>query len=309
MKILDFGRNVLQLSYSPLQEVVLLSLAGEHLDADQAELYRLHTGRPWSPVSEIPDESIILAGRQSGKTSWLGATLILYHTFDPATVEGLGPGQVRDVLCIAPTVRQAKIMYGRVRALVESRPQLRRHLQGEPTQWELSFDFGVRLGVWPSRGSHIRGLQAKLLLLDEAAFLPCEGPHADRDILEAIRPSMAVVPGSQIISITTPWVRLGYVYEAFRHRGDVDNGVLVFQASSHELNPGIPTKFLDKERRRDPDYFRREYLAEFVDSISAYLPSESIAACTVNGRSYLPPEHGIRYAAALDAAYRRRKDQ
>ena len=114
---------------------------------------------------------------------------------------------------------------------------------------------------------------------------------------------MAMVPGAQTMTISSPWVEQGLVYDRFRRRAELE-GVVVFQAASWELNPHIPQKFLDRERERDPEYFRREYCGEFVGSITSYLPSEAVEACTVSGRTMLPPQKGVDYRASLDQAYK-----
>lgn len=303
MNILDFGRRVLGMGYSPLQETILLASRGEVLTDAQAALFERHAGRAWPGPGEPPHEVHLVTGRQSGKTGRVGATLSLEAAFNPATTEGLEPGYSRHIATVAPTRRQARIAYDRVRALVQERPALRVHLEGEPTNQEISLDFGIKVGVWAARGAYLRGLQARLLLLDEAAFLPAEGPRADLDLIEAVRPGMAMVPNAQIVCITSPWAQVGYVFEAYRRRSEFAD-VFVFQAASWELNPAIPQRFLDRERARDPELFQREYGGEFVSTISAYLPAASIEACVVSGRKQLPAEPGKRYVCAIDQAYR-----
>ena len=304
MNILNFGRDALGIDhYSVGQQTILLASQGENLNDDQAAWFEAHAGRAWPGPGEPPPEIHVITGRQSGKTGYVAATEVLYASFDPATVEGLGSGYKRDVVLLAPTQRQARIAYQRVRGLVGDRVELRTYLASEPTQHEIHFDFGVRIGVWAAKGSHLRGIQPRLLLLDEACFLPAEGARADAEIIEAVRPGMAMVPNGQIMTISSPWIESGVVYEAFRRRAELDD-VLVFQCASWELNPHIPQAFLDRERRRDPEVFRREFAGEFIGSISAYLPAEAVEACVVSGRSQLPPDRDVQYTAAIDQAYR-----
>lgn len=304
LKILDFGREVLGLTYSPLQQVVLLAARGEELTEEQVALFERHAGRPWPGPGEPPGEVHVVAGRQSGKTGYLAPTLILHAALDPETVRELGAGYWRDVVLVAPTQRQARIAYQRIRGLVEGRAELKRYLRGEPTLHELEFEFGVRLGIWAAHGAHLRGTQPRLVLLDEACWLGIEGPRADQEIVEAVRPGMALVPGAQVVTISTPAWEQGYVWETWRRRAEREDA-LVFQAASWELNPRFRQSFLDRERERDPDYFRREYGAEFVSTIQAYLPAASVEACVVRGRLQVAPVAEARYAAALDQGYRR----
>ena len=61
---------------------------------------------------------------------------------------------------------------------------------------------------------------------------------------------------------------------------------------------------MERERRRDEDRYRREYLAEFTDSVNSWISPEYINQCIVRGRLELPPQEEINYVAALDAATR-----
>ena len=68
-----------------------------------------------------------------------------------------------------------------------------------------------------------------------------------------------------------------------------------------ELNPTLKREKLEREQRRDDDKYRREYLAEFTDSVTNWIPPEFIDHSIVRGRAELPPRPDIRYVAALDA--------
>ena len=58
------------------------------------------------------------------------------------------------------------------------------------------------------------------------------------------------------------------------------------QQDQHLLNSGgKQKKRLDREKKRDPEVFRREFGGEFIGSISAYLPAEAGEACFGSARS------------------------
>jgi hypothetical protein len=302
VKIIEFGERVLRLRFSPAQTVILKATRGDALDAAEQRLFRQLAGRDWQP-GPPPAEVHVICGRQSGKTGYVAPTICLHAAYDPETVRDLDAGYWREILCVAPTRRQAGVAHGRLAGLIAHTPPLKRHLAGEPTQHEIELAFRVRLGVWAARGAHVRGVQSRLLLLDEACFLPAEGVGTDTELIESVRPGQAMVPGAQIVTISSPWHEAGYVYEAWRRRALLDDAV-VFQAPSWVMNPKLPTAFLDRERKRDPEYFRREFGAEFVGSISPFLPSDSINACVVEGRQSLAPQRGVQYAACVDQAYK-----
>jgi hypothetical protein len=50
--------------------------------------------------------------------------------------------------------------------------------------------------------------------------------------------------------------------------------------------------------------YRREYLAEFTDSINGWIDSDTLNLCIIGGRRELPRQDNARYVAVLDAANR-----
>ena len=71
------------------------------------------------------------------------------------------------------------------------------------------------------------------------------------------------------------------------------------------MNPTVSSEVLEKEFYRDEEKFRREFQAEFTDTIQTWIASEVLDPCIVAGRSELPFHPGRIYAAALDPASRR----
>lgn len=77
----------------------------------------------------------------------------------------------------------------------------------------------------------------------------------------------------------------------------------VWQLPSAEMNPTISSDFLEKERRRDEESFRREYLAEFTDSIVGLIGFETLEQCVIKSCTEQPPVTDAIYAAAIDPAF------
>jgi hypothetical protein len=61
---------------------------------------------------------------------------------------------------------------------------------------------------------------------------------------------------------------------------------------------------LEREQRRSEEKYRREYLAEFTDSISGWITPEILDPCIARGRRELPRVRDGFYVAALDPASR-----
>lgn len=66
------------------------------------------------------------------------------------------------------------------------------------------------------------------------------------------------------------------------------------------MNPTLTPERLAKEKRLDPSRYAREYEAEFVDDLSAFLPAAWVEAAVKIGRFELPPRAGVTYIAGCD---------
>lgn len=93
----------------------------------------------------------------------------------------------------------------------------------------------------------------------------------------------------------------GILFEDFRRAwGQDDPDLLVWRAASTLMNPTLTPERLERERRLDPVRFAREYLAEFADDVDSFLPTAWVETAVKRDRHELPPQDGIRYAAAVD---------
>jgi hypothetical protein len=115
---------------------------------------------------------------------------------------------------------------------------------------------------------------------------------------------MATSPHGKLLLVSSPYTMSGALWDIWRQR-DVDPDTLVWRAPTALMNPTVSARFLAKEQARDPENFRREYLAEFTEAISGFLCAEVIERCVVPGRTEVPPQPDqFFYVAAIDAAYK-----
>jgi hypothetical protein len=115
---------------------------------------------------------------------------------------------------------------------------------------------------------------------------------------------MATFPHGKLLLVSSPYAMSGVLWDIWQQR-DKDEDTLVWHAPTALMNPTVTKRFLAKEKERDPENFRREYLAEFTEAISSFLSAEAIQACIVPGRTELPPDTEAHvYVAAIDAAYK-----
>lgn len=291
------------------QFAVVEAALGEPLEGAGLDFIRETSGRPdldWTVPRERPQIVCLAKGRQSGGTSRCAPLYALHRALDPATVEGLAVGERVFIPCLAPNQQQAGLIFSRLAGLVMDSPLLRRKLSREPTAQEIQFEHGVSIVVRAASSITLRGMKCAAVCMDESAFFFGEGSRSDGQILDALLPALAHVAGSQVLMVSSPWTEEGRFYELYRERVLRDD-VLFIQAASDQLFPAFPREVLERERERDPDYFSREYLAQFVASFEKFIPGDSLERCIERGIESRPPERAMaaRYVAAVDLGFRR----
>ena len=84
-----------------------------------------------------------------------------------------------------------------------------------------------------------RGYSFAAVLADEVAFWRSDETSANPDveIMRALRPGLANIPGSMLLIASSPYAKRGELYGAFRkHYGRDDARVLVWKAGTAETN-------------------------------------------------------------------------
>ena len=112
---------------------------------------------------------------------------------------------------------------------------------------------------------------------------------------------MANIPGSILLMASSPYAKRGELYSAYRrHFGKDDARVLIWKADTATINPGIDPAIIAEAYESDPEAARAEYGAEFRDDLADFVTRDIVDACTAWGRTELPPEPGVTYAAFCD---------
>src|SRR5439155_8708912 len=148
----------------------------------------------------------------------------------------------------------------------------------------------------------VRGYTIVAAIVDEIAFWRTEdSANPDREIVNALRPAMAAVPGALLLAISSPYARRGVLWDAFRqHHGRDGDPVLVWQAPTRAMNPQVDERIVAETYAQDEAAAAAEYGAEFRRDIESFLAREAVDAVVVAGRTELPPVTGITYAAFVD---------
>nr|BDD44417.1 hypothetical protein 2 [Pseudomonadaceae bacterium]BDD44423.1 hypothetical protein 7 [Pseudomonadaceae bacterium] len=294
--------NILGDTLAPAQEAALRALYGLPMTEEQVAVVGRCAGAAWQAGEEYR-EAAFICGRRSGKSDKLASNVAIYEAF--FRDHNLSPGETGVVLLLAQNMRQAKVVKGYIEGKIRKSPILQRHVVANRAQ-ELELDNGITIAIHPSSFRSIRGLSVVCCICDEIAFWWTEDAYAnpDTEVVRAARPAMATFPNAKLLMVSSPYTMSGVLWDAWRKR-DQDTGTLVWHAPTRLMNPTVPQRFLDREKDRDPENYRREYQAEFTDAVSSFLSAEAIQACVVPGRTELEPDRKKHhYIAAIDAAFR-----
>jgi len=182
---------------------------GRHreLDAEEAAIVREFTNREVLPDQAV-SELVIAAGRGSGKSS----IAALFSCARALRTYPRAPGERIKAFAISPTIQQSHALHDRCLGLLESSRIARQMVEGT-TANVISMTTGVDIETRTGNFRHIRGSGVCCAVVDEAAFLPTDkSASPDKELLRALRPALARVPGSMLVLISTVYATRGELY-------------------------------------------------------------------------------------------------
>ena len=107
--------------------------------------------------------------------------------------------------------------------------------------------------------------------------------NPDAEILAAIRPAMASVPGSMLLCASSPYARKGVLWSAYRRHFGKPGSALVWQANARTINPTISQGLIDEAIEADPANAAAEFNAQFRVDVETYVSREVVEAAVVSG--------------------------
>jgi hypothetical protein len=294
-----FARHFRKPSWAAWKTFLRALFAASPQDDDLA-VYRARTGRAAWPTLAF-SEAALIVGRRGGKSRILALVavyLACFRDYGPY----LAPGEVATVVVLAVDKAQARAIFRFVHGLIQAVPLLEPLIVRRDSETiELANRVVIEIGVASFRST--RGYSYAAVLADELAFWRSDESslNPDVEILRALRPGLASIPGAMLMLASSPYAKRGELYAAFRrHYGKDDGRVLVWKASTAEMNPSIDPAIIAEAYESDPEAARAEFGAEFRDDLADYISREVIDSMTMWGRSELPPEPGIIYSAFCD---------
>jgi len=270
-------------------------------DEEEALLYQLGTLRETVPEGGFT-EAYCVCGRRGGK-SRITSLIAAYEAIMNPWREKVAPGERAWVFIIATDKDQAKIILNYTRAFItlfdnpKAKDRKDRSLIESETQDEVHLTNGVSIAVKACTFRASRGYSTCLVILDELAFMRDEqSANPAQEVITSLLPGL--IPGAKLIGISTPYGKLGYLWQVFReHYGNDASGILVWRADTLTMNPLYDKAMVKRLSARDPA-LAAEYAAEFREDVSAFLPLELIELSSV--RQQALPESGRAYTAFVD---------
>ncbi len=269
------------------------------LTEDEFAIYTKHTQRTIAPENAFR-EAWVIVGRRGGK-SLVAAVVAVYCACFKDYSPFLKPGELAVIAILAADRKQAQIILRYIRGFLQL-PILRKLVLND-VQESIELKGGVLIEVQTASFRTTRGRTYALVLLDEAAYFRSEeSANPDTEIVKAVRPGLATIPGAMLLVISSPYARKGALWSAYSKHFGKDSKVLVWQGATLEMNPSVDPAVIEEALEEDEPAARAEYFAEFRKDIEAYLSREVLDTCTIAGRQELPPVAGVKYFAFTDPA-------
>jgi hypothetical protein len=279
----------------------LRGLFGLGIEGEAARrLFEECTGLAKPPTAQAR-ESFVICGRRSGK-SFISAIIASYLAAFKDWRPYLAPGEAGWIFVIATDKAQAGIIKAYIAGIFHRVPTLKKMVARE-TQEFLELRNGVNVAVKQASFRSLRGYTVLCAILEELAFYRSSEDSScnpDREILAAVRPALATVPGSLLIGISTPYSRAGVLFDMWRTYYGQPGGPLIFKAPTATMNPTIDKDLIARAIAEDPQAAAAEWQAEWRQDIEAFISQELVQSVIIPGRFELPRIKGVQYYAFAD---------
>jgi hypothetical protein len=276
----------------------LRALFGLPMSLDEREIYRQATGRNEPPSSQ-GREAWLICGRRAGKSFILALIAVFLACFRDWTPY-LAPGERGTIVIVAADRKQGRAIMGYLTALLQEIPLLAA-MVGKINAEDIELTNGVSIEVATCSFRTIRSRTIVAALCDEIAFWSDDSSaNPDTEVLAAIKPATATIPGAMLLCASSPHARRGVMWNTFAKWFGKEGGPLVWRATTREMNPTVPQEFVDEEIAKDPASASAEYLALFRTDVETLLSQEAVSACVEMGVVERPSERRHRYIGFVD---------
>jgi len=261
----------------------LAGLFGLDMKPDMEQLWREFTQR--EPPTQAAREAWMVVGRRGGKSriaALIAVYLACFRNYEPY----LSPGEVATVPVISADRKGSRTVMRYVKAYLGVE-KLRGRIIGKPLTEAVSL--APRLQIETQTGNYkaVRSYTVVAAICDEIAFGETdeESANPDEEVIKALRPTMASIPGALLVGLSSPYARKGVLWERYQAYFGQDVPEVIWQADTQSMNPTIDPGFIAAEYEKDPESAGAEYGANFRTDIGYFVSPESVQAVTIEGRT------------------------
>jgi hypothetical protein len=279
-------------------KVILKAAFALPLSDDELVTFHALAGDRAPPARQVR-ELWIVAGRRAGKDS-IASLIIAQVAAFFSQGDKLRGGERPVALCLATDRSTARLCLNYARSYFTEIPALAGMVQRETRDgFELTNFVDVLIGTNDFRLT--RGRAIAVCVMDEVAFFSSETSSSpDVESYRAVVPSMATLPGSMLIGISSPYRKTGLLYSKYKEHFGRDGDVLVVQATSKQLNPTLDDAIIEQALRDDPAGASCEWLGTFRDDVGGYVDVALIEAAVDRGVAVRPPTPLFDYQSFCD---------
>lgn len=270
-------------------------LAGFYGLKTDAKAFTKLTNR--KPPKTPCDEFWVVMGRRAGK-SQMAALMAVYEAVFNDHASKLSKGELATIMVVASDRKQARSVMRYIQGLLLENPMLASLVVSETNE---SIELNNRCVIEIMTASHrgIRGYTVGAVILDEIAFFYADGANPDKEIISAIRPSLATLNG-KLIALSSPYAKRGVLWENYKRYFGENGKILIAKAPSLTMNPTLPKSVVEQAMKEDAASAKAEYLAEFRGDIETYISVEVVDRCTRPFPKQNAPKNKHRYHAFVD---------
>lgn len=213
----------------------------------------------------------------------------------------VAPGERIYIGVFAPDRKQAAITFRYIVGLLRSVPELEGMI-GKENQDSVDLVNAITIEVITASIAAPRGRSYALAVIEEAAFLPSDqSAKPDVELIRAVRPALARVPGSLLAVVGSPYARRGILWQAAqKYRGKPDGVVVFVQEPTLAMNQSFDAEAVAAAYEEDPAAAAAEFGAEFRSDVENFITREALDGVVVPGRLELPLVPGVSYRAFTD---------
>lgn len=275
----------------------LVALFALPMDDETRALFERQTGRTDAPRAQCR-ECFVIAGRRSGK-SLIAALVAVFLACFKDYSDVLAPGEVGTVMILSSDRRQARVIFGYILAFLEA--PLVKSMVVSQLKESVTLSNRITIEIHTSSFKAVRGYSIVAAICDEVAFWPAEDTaNPDTEILAALRPAMATMPDALLLCISSPYAKRGELWRAYRDHYGKPSEVLVWKASSREMNPTLSQAIVATAYMRDRASASAEYGGEFRDDVETFISLEVVESRIAMGIFELPPVADLSYVGFVD---------